>query len=195
MIIHGSSELLNVTGDELLFEGDRSLWYKLQPYLIGMLMAKGVPLIWQGQELAENYYIPSTTDNLAPGRVLLFRPVRWDYFYDQVGKSTVALVRQLIAVRKQRPQFRYGESYFYNDYTNYQSKNVILFHRQIGTNFSLVALNFSDQEQTVAFTFPYAGTYLDELPGYKSLNEIASGEVYAINVHSNYGRICTLKQN
>ena len=184
-----------VTGDELLWQGDRSLWYKLQPYLIGTLMAKGIPLLWQGQEFTENYYIPSTTDNLAEGRVQLFRPVRWDYFYDQVGKSTIALVRHLITIRKQIPEFRYGESYFYNDYNNYQSKNVVLFHRQYGTNFSLVALNFSDQEQTVAFTFPFTGKYIDELPGYESLGQIASGEVRAINVHSNYGRICTLKQN
>jgi 1,4-alpha-glucan branching enzyme len=184
-----------VTGDELLWQGDRSLWYKLQPYLIGTLMAKGIPLLWQGQEFTENYYIPSTIDNLAEGRVLLFRPVRWDYFYDQVGKSTIALVRHLITIRKQRPQFRGGESYFYNDYNNYQSKNVVLFHRQYGTNFSIVALNFSDQEQTVAFNFPFAGKYVDELPGYECLDQIASGEARAINVHSNYGRICTLKQN
>ena len=59
----------------------------------------------------------------------------------------------------------------------------------------MVALNFSDQEQTVAFTFPFAGTYEDELPGYQSLGQIANGETRTINVHSNYGRICTLKQN
>jgi len=184
-----------VTGDELLWQGNRSLWYKLQPYLIGTMMAKGIPLLWQGEEFTENYYIPSTTDSLAEGRVQLFRPVRWDYFYDQVGKSTIALVRHLIAIRKQIPEFRLGESYFYNDYNNYQSKNVILFHRQHDANFSLVALNFSDQEQTVAFAFPLAGKYVDELPGYESLGQIASGEVRAINIHSNYGRICTLKQN
>lgn len=183
-----------VLGDELLWQGDRSLWYKLQPYLIGTLMAEGIPLLWQGEEFAENYYIPSTSDSLAEGRVELFRPVRWDYFYDQVGKSTVALVRQLISIRKQIPEFRLGESYFYNDYNNYQSKNVVLFHRQYGTNFSIVALNFSDQEQIVSFTFPFTGKYVDELPGYENLDQIASGEARAINVHSNYGRICTLKE-
>jgi maltooligosyltrehalose trehalohydrolase len=159
------------------------------------MMAKGIPLLWQGQEFTENYYLPSPAENSAMGRVLLFRPVRWDYFYDPVGKSTIALMRLLINIRRQRPQLRYGEGYFYNDYTNYQSKNVLVFHRKYGQNFSLILLNFSNQDQNVPFTFNFPGTYVDELPGYENLGEINSGEVRNINVHGNYGRICTIKQS
>jgi maltooligosyltrehalose trehalohydrolase len=75
-------------GNELLGEGNRDLWYKVQPYLIGMLTAKGIPMLWQGQEFGENYYVPDE----GWGRVLLFRPVRWDYFYDPIGKSMIALI-------------------------------------------------------------------------------------------------------
>ena len=68
-----------------------------------------------------------------------------------------------------------------------------MFHRVDGQNFSLIALNFSDQEQNVPFTFNFAGNYIDELPGYQDLGNVAQGETRIINVHSNYGRICTIK--
>ena len=73
--------------------------------------------------------------------------MRWDYFYDPVGKAVITLVRKLIKLRRQQPQFRYGEHFFYNHYENYQSKQVLLFHRKYSLHFSLVALNFSDYTQ------------------------------------------------
>jgi maltooligosyltrehalose trehalohydrolase len=53
---------------EVLREGDRGLWYRVQPYLIGLFAAKGIPMLWQGQEFGENYYVPEE----GWGRVLLF---------------------------------------------------------------------------------------------------------------------------
>lgn len=44
--------------DELLKTGDRSLWYKVQPYLIGLFTDRGIPKLWQGQEFGDNYYLP-----------------------------------------------------------------------------------------------------------------------------------------
>lgn len=41
-------------------EAHRSQWYRLQPYLIGLLLAKGVPLLWQGQGIGKGYDIPSS---------------------------------------------------------------------------------------------------------------------------------------
>ena len=126
--------------NDLLSEGDRDRWYKVQPYLIALLTAKGIPLLWQGQEFGENYYVPTS----GWGRVMLFRPVRWDYFYDPIGKRVIWLVRRLLQIRRQA-QFRHGEHYFYNDYGRYQSKGVLLFSRKADQSFSLVALNFTDE--------------------------------------------------
>jgi hypothetical protein len=70
-------------GNPLFLEGDRSRWYMLQPYLIALLMSKGIPMLWQGQEFAENYFLP----DFGAGRVSLLRPLRWDYFYDEPGRS------------------------------------------------------------------------------------------------------------
>ncbi len=176
-------------GNELLGEGDRSLWYKVQPYLIGILMAKGIPLLWQGQEFGENYSVPEQ----GWGRVLMFRPVRWDYFYDSIGKKMIALVRKLIKLRRTHPQFCYGVHFFYNHHDRYQSKGLMLFSRRYGNNFSLIALNFGDQEQTVPFAFPFGGDYREELHGHENLKDIVFREQSWLTVPGNYGRIWTLQ--
>jgi maltooligosyltrehalose trehalohydrolase len=91
--------------NDLLREGVRDRWYKVQPYLIALLTGRGIPMLWQGQEFGENYYVPES----GFGRVALFRPVRWDYFYDEIGQSTIKLVRRLVALRRQLPQLQRGE--------------------------------------------------------------------------------------
>ncbi|MGA9378312.1 MAG: hypothetical protein WBV73_06040 [Phormidium sp.] len=45
---------------------------------------------------------------------MLFRPVRWDYFYDVIGQSVISLVRKLIHLRHQHSEFRNGEHYFFD---------------------------------------------------------------------------------
>ncbi len=176
-------------GNELLGEGDRSLWYKVQPYFIGLFTGKGIPMLWQGQELGENYAIPEQ----GWGRVLLFRPVRWDYFYDAVGRDMIRLVRKLVRLRREHPQFRYGAHYFYNHHENYQSKNVLLFSRTHEIRFSLVALNFGDHEETVPYTFPAGGTYREELHGDETLMDTVAGEETWLTIPSNYGCVWTLE--
>ena len=78
-------------GNPLFQEGDRSRWFMLQPYLIALLMSKGIPLLWQGEEFAENYFLP----DVGEGRVALLRPLRWDYFYDGSGQPIVTSAASL----------------------------------------------------------------------------------------------------
>ena len=173
----------------LLQEGDRDRWYKLQPYLIGLMTAKGIPLVWQGQELGENYFIPLN----GWGRVMLLRPVRWDYFYDPIGRAMIALFRKLLALRKTHSQFRQGEHYFYNHFEHYQSKQVLLFSRKEGLRFSLVALNFGDRPQWVPFTFPQSGNYSEMLHGDQdatlNIDQVQAGQSRWLEIPGNYGRI------
>ena len=91
-------------GNPLFFEGDRNNWYMLQPYLIATLLSKGQPMLWQGEEFAENYFLP----DFGAGRVALLRALRWDFFYDTPGQKIVELVRKLLRVRKNRSQIRRG---------------------------------------------------------------------------------------
>jgi maltooligosyltrehalose trehalohydrolase len=177
-------------GEMLLQDGNRSLWYKVQPYLIGLLAAKGVPMLWQGQEFGENYWIPPG----GVGRVMLFRPVRWDYFYDDTGKLAIGLVRRLIRLRQQLPELRSGDHYFYNQWDLYQSHGLLLFSRISGNRFTLIALNFTDSEQTVPFWFPSSGDYaelLDAYPG-DTLAGVNAFDQVQLTIPSNYGRIWSL---
>lgn len=160
------------------FGGDRALYYKLQPYLIGLFAAKGIPVLWQGQELGN-----------------IFDSMRWDYFYDAIGRNLVALVRKLIKLRHQQSQFRTGEHFFYNHSDRYHSKNILLFSRYNHKRFSLIALNFGDVEQTVPFWFPTAGNYQEELHGEDNLIDVPSYEEYWLTIPSNYGRIWTIEQD
>jgi glycosidase len=102
------------------------------------------------------------------------------------------LVRKLIHLRHQQPQFREGNHFFYNHYDRYHSKNVLLFSRQHGNKFSLVALNFGDSATSVPFWFPIAGNYQEELDGQDNLINVPSLVEYWVTIPSNYGRIWTV---
>ena len=56
----------------LFLQGDRSRWYMLQPYLIAILMSKGVPMLWQGEEFGEQRLVDALRANreLAPRELM-----------------------------------------------------------------------------------------------------------------------------
>jgi 1,4-alpha-glucan branching enzyme len=179
----------NDPDDVLLQQGDRDdNWPKVQPYLIALMTAKGTPLLSEGQEFCENYWIPGN----GYGRVTLYRPVRWNYFYDNDGKPIIRLLRKLTKIRRSGAQFSDGQHFFYNDYNNFNSKGLLAFSRQVGNTFSLVVVNFTNQEQTTSFaSFPTSGNYVEEIEGGQNLNGVVAGAAQTISVPSNYGCIWT----
>jgi 1,4-alpha-glucan branching enzyme len=175
-------------GNPLFFEGDRNHWFMLQPYLIATLLSKGQPMLWQGEEFAENYFLP----DFGAGRVGLLRALRWDFFYDTPGQKIVELVRKLLRVRKNRSQMRRGSYFFFDSWDRYQSRGVLLFARYSGAQYSLVAINTGDTDQTVPFWFPVGGNYVEELHGgVLNLNAIVPLQETPLTVPSHYGRIWT----
>ena len=176
-------------GNPLFAEGDRARWYMLQPYLIGLLMSKGIPMLWQGEEFAENYFLP----DFGMGRVSLLRPMRWDFFYDDSGRPIVSLVRKLLRIRRERDHIRQGTYFFFNDWDRYQQFGVLLFARYAGAQYTLVAVNFSDTDRTIPFWFPMAGDYVEELHGGAlDLRNVLSLRQVDLDIPSHYGRIWTL---
>jgi len=176
-------------GNPLFQEGDRSRWFMLQPYLIAFLMGKGVPMLWQGEEFAENYFLP----DVGEGRVALLRPLRWDYFYDGSGQPIVALIRKLLRIRRERAHIRRGAYYFFNDWDRYQRHGVLMFARYEGARYTLVTVNTGGIEQTVPFWFPIAGNYIEELHGGTlDLKNVAALQEVALTIPSHYGRIWTV---
>ena len=69
----------------------------------------------------------------------------------------------------------------------------MLFSRRFGDNFSLIALNFGDQDQEVLFDLPFSGDYIEELHWHDNLRDVACEEGSWLTVPSNYGRIWTLE--
>ncbi len=177
-------------GNPLFLEGDRSRWFMLQPYLIAVVMSKGIPMLWQGQEFVENYYLP----DFGSGRVALLRALRWDLFYDEPGHRIITLVRKLLGIRRSRAHIRRGDHYFFNEWDRYQSKGVLMFARYVGASYTLVALNIGDVAQTVPFWFPIAGDYVEELHGGElDLHGIVALQEVSLTVPPHYGRIWTRK--
>jgi maltooligosyltrehalose trehalohydrolase len=175
------------TGNWLYEEGDRSRWYMVQPYLIALLMSQGIPMLWQGQELGENYFLP--TDGA--GRVGMLRPVRWDYFYDPIGKQLIWLVRRLLAIRRNRAEVRQGNSFFFNNWNRYQSQGMLLFARYVGAQYTLVAVNTDGVSHTVPFWFPVGGNYIEQIYGGAPVNYGAWVESW-ITVPAHDGRIWSI---
>jgi maltooligosyltrehalose trehalohydrolase len=186
----GNVPVDNVPGDVLLQQGDRDgKWPRIQPYLIALLTSKGTPLLSEGQEFCENYWVPDS----GYGRVMLYRPVRWNYFYDTDGQPIIRLVRKLTKIRRGGAQFTDGLHYFYNDYTNFNSKGLLAFSRQLGSTFSLIVVNFTDQQQATSFAFPISGNYNEQIEGAQNLPGVVAGVAHPVSIPSNYGCIWTAK--
>jgi 1,4-alpha-glucan branching enzyme len=185
----GTISVDNDPDDVLLQQGDRdTYWPKVQPYLIALMTAKGTPLLSEGQEFCENYWIPSS----GYGRVMLYRPVRWNYFYDNDGQPIIRLVRKLTKIRRGGSQFTDGQHYFYNDDNNFNFKGLLAFSRQDANAFSLVVVNFTNYQQTTSFTFQTSGNYVEEIEGTQNLNGVVAGAAQTLSVPSNYGCIWTI---
>lgn len=174
--------------NELFREGDRDRWYKVQPFLIAQLLSKGIPMLWEGQEIGENYHLPG----FGAGRVAMLRPMRWDYFYDDTGRRLLDLVSDLLWLRRSRAQLRRGEFFFFNHWDRYLSKGVLLFARYQESDYTLVAVNVGDEAQQVPFWFPIGGDYREELHGGAlDLKGIAPYRETTLEIPSNYGRVWT----
>ncbi len=182
--------------DDIRF-GDRSRFFKLQPYAIALLASKGVPMLWEGEELAENYVVVGA----GALRISFLRGMHWEYFYDENGTPLVRVYRRMGKLRRALPCLR-SRDFFYYSAESRPGDGVIAFRRQAVASggepaqVALVALNFSDATRSVVLSAPAAGTYREMLD---RLNRPAGSELeltalhpedpLTIEVPSNYGQI------
>jgi len=168
--------------------GDRGRWYKLQPYVIGLYTCKGIPMLWNGQEIGENYSVP----NDGNGRAFLARPIHWDYFYDEAGQGLIRLYRKLAIIRQQQDSLRSRDVFYYNN-DSIPSRGVIIYGRGDSQNESssacIICLNFSDQGQNVSFNFPMTGRWSEILEGQEVVQAQTINQRHELLIPSNYGKI------
>jgi 1,4-alpha-glucan branching enzyme len=178
--------------------GDRSAYYKLQPFAIALYTCQGVPMLWQGQEFAESWTLPPS----GSARIAFRRNVHWEYFYDTPGQTLVGLYRRLGALRREHRSLRSRESYYYYAQSDV-SAQTIAYHRRAAPSGSrpeeiaMIFLNFSDRDCRIAVPFPAQGRYREMLDDafrlstgtHLDIEVSAAGESHDVLVPSNYGQV------
>ena len=170
---------------------DRGTWYKLQPFAIALYTCQGIPMLWQGQEFAESYILPSE----GSARINFRRDIHWEYFYDDFGNPLVRLYRILGTLRHSYPALRSHESFYYNEQSRTHD-GIVAYSRQSAAarQFAIVFLNFSDQPQSISVPFPEPGTYREMIDNDVrtapfDITVSNANQYINVDVPSNYGYI------
>ncbi len=198
---HDHSHLIvfaGTTGSGAFPPGDRSQVWRLQPLAIALMTSQGVPMLWEGEELCDDYHLPSD----GSARINLRRDMHWEYFYDDFGAPLVRLYRRLGQLRRSARALRGGESFYYWN-QSLQGTELVAYHRRAPADagspeqYAMVALNFSSSNGSIQLPFPKAGIWTEQLdadvrPAPWTLEVAAPGELKTVNVPSNYGCIFLL---
>ena len=193
---HDHSQLITFTSDEYdpLLGHYRRNFYRLQPFVIALYTAQGIPMLWEGQEFADNYTLPPSGD----ARIGLRRDMHWEYFYDDSGSPLIRLYRRLGTLRRNSRALRSRDSFFYFQ-QSLQGSAILAYQRHAAADaghaeeYALVLLNFGDNPGGIAVPFPKAGTWREMLdddarPSHFDVTIAADGDTPpAIIVPSHYG--------
>jgi len=177
-------------------------WFRTQPYAIALMTAPGAPMIQNGQEFAEDHWIPE--DDRGSGRRVQSRPLHWDYCHDVFGKALCEVYKKLIRLRMQYPVLRangftpdYWEEWqtqFNVDGMGVDCARKMLVYRRYGTDdtgklqHAVIALNFSAVDHWVDLSFPENGQWLELLSEPQQTINVTNHHC-AVSVNSHWGRI------
>ncbi len=174
--------------------GQRDRAYRLQPFAVALYTCRGVPMLFQGQEFAENYALPGSGST----RVGIRRGVHFEYFYDDNGRPLVTLYRRLAKLRRALRALR-SRDFFYDNANSRPGDGLVAYRRHAPAaggepeQMAVVLLNFSDVELAVSVPTPVDGIYRELLDSpYRSAPlEIAtvSGQLSGLRVPANYGQV------
>ena len=173
--------------------GDRSQFYKIQPFTIALYTLQGVPMLWEGEEFADNYNLPSE----GAARVSLRRDMNWEYYYDASGQPLIRLYRTLGQLRTSNPALRSRQTYYYYQ-QSLQSNSIIAYHRYApaqpghAEQYAMVLLNFGANDSSITLPFPKAGMWTEQLDGKLKVNVEESDSVQTVSVPSWYGYVFLL---
>ena len=193
---HDHSQLITFTEDDYdpLLGHYRQNFYRLQPFAIALYTAQGIPMLWEGQEFADNYTLPPAGD----ARIGLRRDMHWEYFYDDPGSALIRLYRRLGKLRQSSRALRSRDSFFYFQ-QSLQGTAILAYHRHAPADaghaeeFAMVLLNFGDNKGDISVPFPKAGTWREMIddgdrPSHLDLIVASDGEIQTIkDVPSHYG--------
>jgi 1,4-alpha-glucan branching enzyme len=198
---HDHSRFINRFGEERLRDlldqpyGNRDLFYKTQPYVIALYTGKGIPMLWHGQEFAENWSVPSG----GLGRVLFSRPRHWEYFYDAQGKALIRLYRTMGTLRASYRALRSRGFFYYYDDPAHREDGIIAYRRTAEAHGGdpaediIVILNFSNQDVDAWIQWPASGSWkelIDDADNAGHPVQVQQDDEWKpVRVPSNYGAI------
>lgn len=174
-------------------------WFKSQPGAIALLTSPGAPLLRNGQEFGEDYFLPDDDSVLpCPQKRVNPRPLRWDPLStDFVGSRFYAIYQQLIQIRSSYPSLRSPNFYpddnqNHDGYGVFADQDVVVFHRYgRGNDGSLerfiIAINYSDFAQRRDIPFSANGSWSDLLNG--GTFSVTEFQLQNLLIASNWGRI------
>lgn len=165
--------------------GDRNRFYKTQPYVIALYTAKGIPMLWHGQEFAENWSVPGR----GLGRNLFGRNLHWEYFYDERGKALIRLYRIMGGLRRRHRALHARGSFFYYDEPFHRRDGIIAYRRGGPGEELIVLLNFSDRDAEAWIPWPASGEWRDLIDERDRVQVGQNGEWKPVRVPSNYGAV------
>lgn len=176
-------------------------WYRVQPYAIAQLTSPGCPLIHNGEEFAEDYWVME--DDQGSGRRVTPRRLRWNFQGDKIGTALGSLFAKLIAMRLAHPGLR-SDNFYPNNWQSWQTqldpqgygvdvaRGILIYHRWGNApgqapELFMVVLNFSMSSQTVDVPFPRNGVWQEVLNDQQITvtNFWARGQI----VESNWGKV------
>jgi maltooligosyltrehalose trehalohydrolase len=199
---HDHSHLIvfaGTTSSDPLSPGDRSRFWRMQALAIALYTSQGIPMLWEGEEFADDYNLP---DN-GFARIDLRRDTHWEYFYDEYGSQLVSLYRRLGQLRRASRALRSRESFYYWQ-QSLQGNQLLAYHRHAPSDdaaapeqYAMVTLNFGGTSSTIDVPFPRAGVWTEKLdapfrPAPLTITVAAPGDSQTITVPSNYGYIFIL---
>jgi 1,4-alpha-glucan branching enzyme len=194
---HDHSHLIvfaGTTGSGAFPPGDRSRYWKMQPLAIALYTSQGVPMLWEGEEFADDYNLPGD----GSARVNLRRDTHWEYFYDDYGVPLIRLYRRLGFLRRQCRSLRSRESFYYWQ-QSLQGNQILAYHRHATgpEEYAMVLVNFGAADATIQAPFPKAGTWTERLDEDVrktpwTVSVASAGAAQSITVPSNYGWVFVL---
>ena len=146
-------------------------------------------------------------DDQGSGRRVVPRRLRWNFQVDDIGTALGGLFAKLITLRLAHPALR-SDNFYPSSWASWQTqfdeqgygvdvaKSVLIYHRwgnAVGaeTEFFMIVLNFSQNNQTIDVPFPQNGNWQDLLSG----QSVTVTDFWARSqlVTSNWGKVYFLE--
>lgn len=178
--------------------GATGAWWKVQPFVIALYTSTATPLVPNGQEFGEEYFLPE--NDHGTGRRVTGRPLRWKAREDPIGRTLSALHGKLGRLRRDHAALRSTLMYpaAWDEWQTELNpagagvdvdRQVVVYHRWALLDGStvenvVVLLNFSDTRQTVRLNLPVDGVWADLLAGFDG-----SGATWTLDVRDNLANI------